>query len=262
MFADRLVETAPNTHWRAAGHLMHAHLLGAQGRFREAETHVGELTRLVPHWGIFTAAELALAWPGRDSAQASARPALAAYDRSNPRLPADSEPNALALGVNHHLERRVLAPGYLLEIAMLEGDSTSAHRYRGDLARLTGNDGNVARELLNYARLLGALRVGSSAAGAPDRPPELPAYPLYSASPSRVAWGDWLARSGRDREALGWYHGAAEDLGYTVLAHPIMHFRLAQAYRRLGVTDSAALHAERFAEIWKNADAAVRARPF
>jgi hypothetical protein len=261
MFADRLVETGPNAHWRAAGHMMHAHLLGAQGRFREAETHVADLARLMPHWGVFTAATLAAAWPGRDSALLSARPGLIAYDRSNPPLPVDSEPNALALGVNHRLERRVLAPGYLLQIAMLQGDSLAARRYAGDLARLTGNDGNVARELQRYGRLIGALR-GGDAAATLDRQAELPAYPLYSASPSRVAWGDWLARSGRDREALGWYRGVAEDLGYTIIAHAIMHFRLAQTYRRLGVADSAALHAERFAEIWRDADPGVRARPF
>lgn len=221
--------------WKAAGHLMHAHLLAAAGRTSDALLQVAHIERLRPDWAVLLRTWLTLNTTTQADSLRLRLTELSGWNGLNLSMP---ELDVLEL--HDYQDFRPLRAVYQAHLAILLDDEA---QYRQALRSLQSMHTASAPRIVAAGEFQLARARAAHQGRWLDVLAEMPGplwgtnivgSPFYDQAHSRMLKADALMQLGRVREAVSWYRSCFEDLGYALIHHLALHQRLARAYRLLG----------------------------
>ncbi len=249
---------------RVLGHVLIAHLHVAGGRWQAAQQDLAVVERLDPAAGLeYRALLSALPFLPPDTVLISMRDDLEDLEDLAPRayVAGDSELSFFTVHQDLHPLLRTYLRGLL---AARLGDPVAANQQAAELEGVTPSRkiGTLASDLALSVRAQIALRRGDHAE-ALSRLSEtrletiwglMINSPFYSQAYERFTRAELLLQLGRDAEALGWYENLLATSPFEVPYLAVSHLRRAEIYERLGDTEEAVRHYQRFVLLWRECD--------
>ncbi len=252
--------------WRGYGHLVLAHLEAARGRWRASESEFEQAARLIADHAIEYRAHLAVApfLPPAAVDLEAVRAQLLGWDASNVAPVAGvggylNTTDELHPHIRLYLLGLVSARLGLYEEAVRYAEEleSSERPPRGsylvpDFARTVRAQVALERgDIESALALLEVLNLEPQWGGTYRSP-------FFTQLHTRYLLAEVLLAAGRDEEALRWFAslGGTSSLALSYVAPA--HRRRAEIYERMGQSEQAAHHYNRFMGLWENCDPELR----
>jgi class 3 adenylate cyclase/tetratricopeptide (TPR) repeat protein len=247
---------------RALGHVYLAHVLLAQGRWREAREQLGlteglDRARGLEHRALLSSLSFV---PSSTDDLRAIREDLRRFDART--VPEAENPGTFFAAHNglHPLLKEYLLGLLSARLGEREAAETQARRTAEmpvpilfgtlpwDLA--LGIRAHALREENRREAALAALQQARFEINYQS----MIASPFISMTYERFTRAELLHAFGRDEEALSWYRTLVGMSTYEIVYRPLSHLRQAQIAEHRGDHDSAARHYQAFLDLWRTAD--------
>jgi DNA-binding SARP family transcriptional activator/tetratricopeptide (TPR) repeat protein len=266
--AGLLAESGRVSESRALGHVLTAYLHVARGRLADARAELQRGSALDELLALEHGTLLAVPVP-RGPALLDARVDSARWlaRLARPRTAPHAAP-ALAVHDSTRTHLRLYALGLA---AARASDTVAAEAYARAVQAMPpiGRVPSLPRDLAQSVRAHAAFHAGRSDVAlsllesAPVRAPMQYSNfsPLYDRAHDRFLRAELLYAAGRTREALAWYQSLGGDSFFDLPYVAPAQRRIAELHELAGDDRLARPHQQRFAALWKDADAALRPLP-